>query len=249
MDQAGRTNAAGPDRGRAFAGWRTDDARALLAALVAAGACAHAQVPEGELKSAFVYNFLALTTWPDESGPLLRLCVAGNGQPGKSLRTLAGKALRERSISVITLGSTERVPQCHALFVPRTEIPQAPAWMAAFAGQPTLTIAEGSPGAMLNLRLAGDQIVFDVDTRLAGAARITLSHGEGVEIVDVGDDGPGVPAEQRESVFEPFVRLSEGAGGAGLGLPAARSIARAHGGDIVILDAEKGALLRVTLPA
>ena len=45
-----------------------------------------------------------------------------------------------------------------------------------------------------------------------------------------------------------IVRLQEGANGAGLGLPAARSIARAHGGDIVILDGEKGALLRVTLP-
>ena len=69
-------------------------------------------------------------------------------------------------------------------------------------------------------------------------------------IVDVEDDGPGVPPDQRESVFEPFVRLNEeGTRGAGLGLAAARSIARAHGGDIVILDSAHGARLRVTLPA
>jgi signal transduction histidine kinase len=53
-------------------------------------------------------------------------------------------------------------------------------------------------------------------------------------------------------VFEPFWRGAEqeasGAPGAGLGLAIARQIARAHGGDIVILDAEHGALLRVTLP-
>jgi signal transduction histidine kinase len=50
-------------------------------------------------------------------------------------------------------------------------------------------------------------------------------------------------------VFEPFVRLNaEGTRGAGLGLAAARSIARAHGGDIAILDADQGALLRVALP-
>lgn len=81
------------------------------------------------------------------------------------------------------------------------------------------------------------------------AARIRLSAEEGAVIVDVEDDGPGIPADQRESVFEPFVRLNEeGTRGAGLGLAAARSIARAHGGDIAILDAEKGALIRVTLP-
>ena len=68
-------------------------------------------------------------------------------------------------------------------------------------------------------------------------------------MVDVGDDGPGIPADKRESVFEPFVRLNEeGTRGAGLGLAAAQSIARAHGGAIAILDAETGALLRVTLP-
>ncbi len=82
------------------------------------------------------------------------------------------------------------------------------------------------------------------------AARIHLRSEEGAVVIDVEDDGPGIPAAQRETVFEPFVRLNEeGTRGAGLGLAAARSIARAHGGDIAILETEKGALLRVTLPA
>ncbi|MBI1249935.1 MAG: HAMP domain-containing protein [Alphaproteobacteria bacterium] len=68
-------------------------------------------------------------------------------------------------------------------------------------------------------------------------------------IIDVCDDGPGVPPERREDVFKPFVRLNETATrGAGLGLPAARSIARAHGGDVVIVDREGGACVRATLP-
>ena len=82
------------------------------------------------------------------------------------------------------------------------------------------------------------------------AARIKLHSEDGAVIVDVEDNGPGIPPDQRETVFEPFVRLNEErTRGAGLGLAAARSIARAHGGDIVILDAENGALVRVTLPA
>lgn len=85
--------------------------------------------------------------------------------------------------------------------------------------------------------------------KYGASARIALRRQEGFVIVEVEDDGPGVPADQRDSVFEPFVRLNEaGTRGAGLGLAAARSIARAHGGDIVILDAETGALVRVTLP-
>jgi len=81
------------------------------------------------------------------------------------------------------------------------------------------------------------------------AARISSRREESTIIIDVADDGPGIPLDQREKVFEPFVRLNEeGTRGAGLGLAAARSIARAHGGDIAILDGENGALLRVTLP-
>ena len=76
-----------------------------------------------------------------------------------------------------------------------------------------------------------------------------MRRDEGVVVIEVADNGPGIPVDQREAVFEPFVRLNtEGTRGAGLGLAAARSIARAHGGDVVIADAEKGALLRVTLP-
>ena len=86
--------------------------------------------------------------------------------------------------------------------------------------------------------------------KYGNAARIKLRSEEGAVVVDVEDDGPGIPADKRESVFEPFVRLNEeGTRGAGLGLAAARSIAHAHGGEIIILDAENGALLRVTLPA
>lgn len=89
--------------------------------------------------------------------------------------------------------------------------------------------------------------------KYGAVARVSMRREGDVIVVDVADDGPGIPAEQRESVFEPFVRLENGeskaAHGAGLGLPAARSIARAHGGDVVIADTGRGALLRVTLPA
>ena len=69
-------------------------------------------------------------------------------------------------------------------------------------------------------------------------------------LVFVDDDGPGVPLEDRERVFERFVRLdsarSRDEGGTGLGLAIARAIARAHDGDVVLSDSPLGGL-RATL--
>ena len=64
------------------------------------------------------------------------------------------------------------------------------------------------------------------------------------------DDGPGIPEEECERVFEPFVRLedsrSQETGGIGLGLAIARSIVRGHGGDIELANRAEGGL-RVTV--
>jgi two-component system, OmpR family, sensor kinase len=74
-------------------------------------------------------------------------------------------------------------------------------------------------------------------------------------ILDVRDRGPGLSVEERARVFERFVRAdssrSRAVGGAGLGLAIARTIARAHGGDIEFVDpptGEAGLVARVTLP-
>jgi signal transduction histidine kinase len=86
-----------------------------------------------------------------------------------------------------------------------------------------------------------------------GAVDVTLvDHAEAAEI-RVEDRGPGIPAAERERVFEPYVRLEASrarhTGGAGLGLAIARAVARAHGGDVTLADrAGGGAAVIVTLP-
>lgn len=65
--------------------------------------------------------------------------------------------------------------------------------------------------------------------------------------IEVADDGPGVPAEIAEALFEPLVTRT--AGGTGLGLALARRIAAAHGGSIVLVPSSKGACFRIELPA
>lgn len=88
-----------------------------------------------------------------------------------------------------------------------------------------------------------------------GAARLRLRPAEGgVVRLEVEDDGPGIPEEQLEAVFQPFRRLEESrnreTGGTGLGLTIARNILRAHGGDVVLRNRPGGGLTAVaSLPA
>ena len=85
-----------------------------------------------------------------------------------------------------------------------------------------------------------------------GATIVVADWTEKAEVhVAVGDDGPGIPPELRESVFEPFVRLDDtGRPGAGVGLFAARRLAGAMGGRLWIEDKPAGGSQFVTaLPA
>ncbi len=84
-------------------------------------------------------------------------------------------------------------------------------------------------------------------------AQVSLSEEAGVIRVRIDDEGPGIPEESREDVFQPFRRLERSrnrdTGGTGLGLTVARSIVRAHGGDITLHDRPGGGLrVEVTLP-
>ena len=75
---------------------------------------------------------------------------------------------------------------------------------------------------------------------------------EGV-LIELRDHGPGVPPEQLAQLAEPFYRpdgaRQRGTGGVGLGLYLARMVAQAHGGRLLLRNAEPGLLAQVVLPA
>lgn len=70
----------------------------------------------------------------------------------------------------------------------------------------------------------------------------------GVLLVSVRDDGPGVPAADRDRLFEPFFTTRRASGGAGLGLAIARSLIEGHGGRLVLIDTSAGARFEFSLP-
>jgi len=112
-------------------------------------------------------------------------------------------------------------------------------------------------------RVRGDvrllsRLVRNLADNAARHARSTVAIGvlerDGQVLLTVDDDGPGVPAAERERIFERFVRLDEArardAGGSGLGLAIVRAIAAAEGGSVGVEDSPLGgARFSVVLPA
>jgi signal transduction histidine kinase len=97
--------------------------------------------------------------------------------------------------------------------------------------------------------------LLDNATRHArSVVTVELREGSGAATLIVADDGPGIPAAERERVFEPFTRLDEArataAGGVGLGLAIVHDIVDAHEGTVSVIDRPGGgAAVVVTLPA
>ncbi len=82
---------------------------------------------------------------------------------------------------------------------------------------------------------------------------VAAARRDGLIEITIDDDGPGIPADQREAVFRPFYRMegsrSRETGGTGLGLTIARDVIRGHGGEIALDESPLGGLrARLRLP-
>jgi two-component system OmpR family sensor kinase len=110
-------------------------------------------------------------------------------------------------------------------------------------------------GDDLRLRQAVANLVRNalVHTPAGSPVEVSLHPQNGYAEIDIVDHGPGVPAEQRERIFERFHRAdplrSRDQGGSGLGLSIAAAVVNAHGGSISVVDTPGGgATFRVELP-
>jgi two-component system sensor histidine kinase GlrK len=95
--------------------------------------------------------------------------------------------------------------------------------------------------------LIANAIKFSPDHR---QVRVTLSRRADLAVVDVVDEGPGVPEGDREKIFEPFFRspATRAASGVGLGLAIARELALAHQGNLDLMPSTAGSHFRLVLP-
>ncbi len=102
------------------------------------------------------------------------------------------------------------------------------------------------------LRRVVRNLVDNAVTHARSRVELRLDSHDGHVVLDVIDDGPGIPDEEREQVFERFHRgdpaRTRGAPGTGLGLAIARSLAERADGRLELLDGGPGARFRLTLP-
>ncbi len=111
-----------------------------------------------------------------------------------------------------------------------------------------LTVEGGGEAlATMATNLISNAIKFSPD---GGVVKVTLTQEGQMAVLDVIDAGPGISAEDRERIFQPFYRGTAGKGvaGVGLGLAIANDFALAHGGSLEIIDSERGAHFRASLP-
>lgn len=104
----------------------------------------------------------------------------------------------------------------------------------------------------LSLKRALSNLIVNA-LKYGDAAKVALAvQPNGSVRIDIVDDGPGIPEDEFERVFEPFRRLETSrnreTGGSGLGLAIARNIIRAHGGDITLANTGAGLCVTVSLP-
>ncbi|MFI5728844.1 ATP-binding protein [Kribbella sp. NPDC051587] len=120
-------------------------------------------------------------------------------------------------------------------------------------------VRDAIDGRTARLEITGEPVVLGNKTRLARVLsnlldnaerhtskeiRVVVSTVDGQAVIQVQDDGSGVPEADRERIFERFVRLddarSRDEGGAGLGLAIARDLAQSHGGTLTVSDSPAG---------
>ena len=114
---------------------------------------------------------------------------------------------------------------------------------------PTLPTVHAVPGQL-------EQVVINLVTNAAhavdtgvGTIRVRTRHHSGRIELEIADSGPGVPAPDRERIFEPFYTTKPDGKGTGLGLPIVRNIVDQHLGEIAVGDADLGgAAFVVSLP-
>jgi signal transduction histidine kinase len=168
-----------------------------------------------------------------------------------------GNRLARRVDDLVLLSTLDEEPPLDLRSIDLLDIVHAEAAaMPAGVDAPTIEILGESTTVMADERLvarAVRNLMANACRHADHAVSVQTATTDGSSWVHVDDDGPGVAADDREMILRRFGRLDPArdsdSGGAGLGLAIVSSVARAHGGDVVIADAPLGgARISLRLP-
>ena len=153
-----------------------------LAGLLCHTTVASAQLDEYGVKSAFVYNFLQFTDWPESRlGPneALVVCILTDSPITPRLNALETRQVKGHRIEVRTIASASDAPRCHVVFVPDGTNARGLALPAADRNTGLLIIGEDRAAdagdAVINLVVVDQRVAFDISLDVAAGQGLRLS--------------------------------------------------------------------------
>ncbi len=157
---------------------------ALLIAIVQFTSLGHARVPEEyRLKAAFLYNFIKFVEWPsgafaDPTSPMV-VCVLAGDQFFEAIRSLEGKTVDQRMLTIRRMARAEDAGQCHVLFIDSSERDRAGRMLESVGNRAVLTVSDMEgfvrSGGMIGLIESGNRIRFEINVAGARFAGLKIS--------------------------------------------------------------------------
>ncbi len=152
----------------------------LMLAQLFALPVAHAdETLEYQVKAAFIYNFIAFTQWPGNTGSAINLCLYGEDYFGNEIDKLQNKTVGVRPIKVIRVSNSNQLPQCQAVFFSKSVNNNLADLINSLENYPILTMADTpnaiSKGIIINMNLVNEKIVFEINLATARKSGLDIS--------------------------------------------------------------------------
>ncbi|MDH5387746.1 MAG: YfiR family protein [Gammaproteobacteria bacterium] len=156
----------------------------LMVANAMQTATAQTRIEEDNLlKAAFIYNFAKFTNWPEgtwkQQNTPLNLCTAGKDGLVSKLKHLAGKVIKQRPVTIMSLNNMQVPKNCHLLYIASSEKNDYKDILKAVHTQPVLTISElphfARSGGMIEFDRKKDQTNFIINLAVARGAGLSIN--------------------------------------------------------------------------
>ena len=159
-------------------------AAALIAVASAAAAVQRTSTAEDDIKATFLYNFARFVDWPSaierRPGGKFRICTVADAAFDRALdRIITGESVRGRAIERYRPGNPDDARTCQILFIGRTHMDAAGAFVAAVRTSPVLVVGETPNfvrrGGHIGFVIDDNRVKFDANPQAASRAGLSVS--------------------------------------------------------------------------
>ncbi len=150
--------------------------------------------PEYLVKAAFLYKFTKFVDWPPESSSeeVLGLCVLGDNPFNSALKSIEGKTVRGKRLSISNLDALDQTSECHLVFVSQSEEQRLPQIFRYLQDHHVLSVGDmddfAKQGGVIGLVTEQNKIRFEINVAAARRAGLNISSNL-LRLARVIDDG------------------------------------------------------------